>query len=181
MSAEAFRKAIADRLKKCRKSRGLSLDSTAAATGVSKAMLGQIERLESAPTIATLWKIAAGLGISFSSFFAGGPAPAPRRTLFPDDPNMHIEVVFPYSADTGMEMFEVTLTNGHHQRSPAHGPGMVEHVVMLKGAAELFFEGTWHRLDQGEAVRFHADVEHEYRALTDPAVFQNIICYGRGG
>jgi transcriptional regulator with XRE-family HTH domain len=178
VSAEAFRKTIAERLKTCRETRGLSLDATAAATGVSKAMLGQIERLESAPTIATLWKIATGLDISFSSFFAGGPAPAPRRSLFPDDPDMRIDVVFPYSADTGMEMFEVTLTNGHHQRSPAHGTGVVEHVVVLKGAVELSFEGTRRRVGQGEAVRFHADVEHEYRALTDPAVFQNIICYG---
>ena len=33
-----------------RKQRGWSLDKTAAATGVSKAMLGQIERGESSPT-----------------------------------------------------------------------------------------------------------------------------------
>ena len=178
MSAEAFRKTIAERLKTCRESRGLSLDATARNTGVSKAMLGQIERLESAPTIATLWKIATGLSISFSSFFAGESPPAPRPSLFPDDPDMRIEVIFPYSAETGMEMFEVTLTNGHHQRSPAHRAGVVEHVVALRGAVEIFFEGAWHRVGQGEAVRFHADVEHEYRALTDPAVFQNIICYG---
>jgi len=48
-----------------RKQRGWSLDKTAAATGVSKAMLGQIERGESSPTVATLWKIATGFETSF--------------------------------------------------------------------------------------------------------------------
>src|ERR1700735_226800 len=55
-------------LKSLRQQRGWSLDRTAEETGVSKAMLGQIERQESSPTIATLWKIASGFNTSFSSF-----------------------------------------------------------------------------------------------------------------
>jgi transcriptional regulator with XRE-family HTH domain len=31
-------------------------------------MLGQIERNESSPTVATLWKIATGLNVPFSAF-----------------------------------------------------------------------------------------------------------------
>ena len=38
-----------------RTARGWSLDKAAEETGVSKAMLGQIERGESSPTLATLW------------------------------------------------------------------------------------------------------------------------------
>jgi transcriptional regulator with XRE-family HTH domain len=48
--------------------RSWSLDVTSQKTGVSKAMLGQIERGESSPTIATLWKIASGFDVLFSSF-----------------------------------------------------------------------------------------------------------------
>ena len=44
-------------LKQLRQQRGWSLSRLAEATGVSKAMLGQIERNESSPTVATLWKI----------------------------------------------------------------------------------------------------------------------------
>jgi len=54
----AISRSIAQHLQSVRKARGLSLDKTAQLTGVSKAMLGQIERGESSPTIATLWKIA---------------------------------------------------------------------------------------------------------------------------
>ena len=177
MSADLFRKTIATRLKACRAAKGLSLDATARATAVSKAMLGQIERGESAPTIATLWKIARGLDISFSSFFAqegpAGPAPSP----FPDDPDMRIRVLFPFRPDTRLEMFEVTLTNHHCQRSTAHQVGLVEHVVVLSGELEVRHEGKAVRLPEGAAHRFHADVDHEYRAVTETAVFQNIISY----
>jgi len=55
---------ISSALKKARMEKGLTLEETSALTGVSKAMLGQIERAESTPTISTLWKISTGLKIS---------------------------------------------------------------------------------------------------------------------
>ncbi|MEH6823752.1 MAG: helix-turn-helix transcriptional regulator, partial [Motiliproteus sp.] len=59
---------LAKALKALRKEKGWSLDRTAKETGVSKAMLGQIERGESSPTIATLWKIAGGFNTQISTF-----------------------------------------------------------------------------------------------------------------
>ena len=52
---------ISMNLKHIREERKLSLDKVAKMTGVSKSMLGQIERGDSNPTIATVWKIANGL------------------------------------------------------------------------------------------------------------------------
>ena len=60
-------------LKQLRQQRGWSLSRLAEATGVSKAMLGQIERNESSPTVATLWKIATGLNVPFSTFLRRSP------------------------------------------------------------------------------------------------------------
>ncbi len=57
---------LATNLKQIREDRKLSLDNLAQITGVSKSMLGQIERGESNPTITTAWKIANGLKISFT-------------------------------------------------------------------------------------------------------------------
>ncbi len=56
---------LAYTLKTERQARGWSLARLAEETGVSKAMLGQIERNESSPTVSTLWKIATGLNIPF--------------------------------------------------------------------------------------------------------------------
>ena len=48
---------IGERLKEIRNTRQLTLDDVAELTGVSKPMLGQIERGQSSPTINILWKI----------------------------------------------------------------------------------------------------------------------------
>ena len=56
---------IAYNLKRIRKSRNMSLDMLAEKTGVSKSMLGQIERGESNPTVATISRIMEGIKVSF--------------------------------------------------------------------------------------------------------------------
>ena len=68
---DAMSSRISENLRQIRKEKKLSLDSMAEQTGVSKSMLGQIERGESSPTVATLWKIATGLHISFTALLEG--------------------------------------------------------------------------------------------------------------
>lgn len=68
---------LAATLKSLRQQRGWSLSRLAEETGVSKAMLGQIERNESSPTVATLWKIATGLNVPFSAFIVPDASAAP--------------------------------------------------------------------------------------------------------
>ena len=63
---------IGERLKEIRNTRQLTLDDVAELTGVSKPMLGQIERGQSIPTVTTLWEIATGLKTPLS-FFLEGP------------------------------------------------------------------------------------------------------------
>ncbi len=65
---------LGEALKQLRQANGWSLTLTAEKTGVSKAMLGQIERGESSPTIATLWKIATGFNVPFSFLFISCPS-----------------------------------------------------------------------------------------------------------
>lgn len=62
---------IANNLAEIRHQRKLSLDKLSELSGVSKALLGQIERSESNPTVNTLWKIASGLQIPFNRLIAG--------------------------------------------------------------------------------------------------------------
>ena len=59
---------IGQRLEAARQNRNMTLDGLAKITGVSKPMLGQIERGQSSSTVNTLWKIATGMKIPFSFF-----------------------------------------------------------------------------------------------------------------
>ena len=54
---------VGGNLRRLRTRRGLSLERLAQISGVSRAMLGQIELGQSAPTINVLWKIARALDI----------------------------------------------------------------------------------------------------------------------
>ena len=56
-------RAVAENIKRIRKSKKLSMERTAAIAGVSRSMLGQIERGEANPSVAILGKIAAALRV----------------------------------------------------------------------------------------------------------------------
>lgn len=177
MSGQIFKSKIAKRLKTLRKEKGLSLDATAKLTNVSKAMLGQIEREESSPTIAVLWKIASGLNASFSSFFSNQNEADMAQRIFPNDQNMQVKTLFAFSQDSAMEMFEITLTNHHKQLSSAHSTGVIEHIVVRSGCLSVFYDDTWHNFEAGQTCRFFSDQSHGYQAVSESCVFENIICY----
>ncbi|WP_204796264.1 helix-turn-helix domain-containing protein [Oceanisphaera litoralis] len=179
-------KYLAIRLRTLRKERGWSLDRCASETGVSKAMLGQIERGESSPTIATLWKIAGGFHTSLSDFLEPTPEPHPgplyrqadRLRRQPAGDGILVAPLFPFEGRFGFEMLELTLLPGYERRSEPHEPGVIEHVIVQRGEMELLLEGRWQPLAPGAAVRFHADRPHSYRNPGDtPAVFYNLIHY----
>ncbi|MCW8887387.1 MAG: XRE family transcriptional regulator [Motiliproteus sp.] len=187
---EQLKKQLALSLKKLRSERGWSLDRTAIETGVSKAMLGQIEREESSPTLATLWKIARGFHVSMSSLtepdFVSGQQTVYRSSdevrTQPTQDNMLVASLFPFEPQFGFEFFELTLLPGYQRESDPHEPGVVEHVVVVSGEMELLVEGKWQPLKVGSAVRFAGDSHHGYRNLHDePAVFHNLICYPKTG
>ena len=73
---------LSQALKQLRQANGWSLTLAANRTGVSKAMLGQIERGESSPTVATLWKIATGFNVPFSFFVQGSDQPPGGAATF---------------------------------------------------------------------------------------------------
>jgi transcriptional regulator with XRE-family HTH domain len=167
------------RLKALRAARRWSLDRTAAATGVSKAMLGQIERGESSPTIATLWKIAVGLETPFSALFQSDAVASPGGdpSTEPGRDDMDVQTVLPFTEDSRIEIFLIALKGGSRQLRAPHPDGVIEHAIVTSGELDLLFDGEWHSLKTGAAVRFRADQTHGYAAPNGDAQFYNIISY----
>lgn len=176
----AISKSIAQHLQSVRKGRGLSLDKTAKLTGVSKAMLGQIERGESSPTIATLWKIATGLECSFSSFLSGdetAPSSQDADNKFANDPNVTIKTLFPFNSVTQFEMFELCLSDFHEQHSSAHQIGVTEHIHVLQGKLGVLQDGQWKTYQAQEQCILRADQPHGYRDEVGETRFVVVIHY----
>src|SRR5512135_2518691 len=65
---------VGGNLRRLRVKRGLSLEKLSRLSGVSRAMLGQVELGQSAPTINVLWKISTALGVPFSALIGSKAA-----------------------------------------------------------------------------------------------------------
>lgn len=172
---------IASSLKILRKERGWSLDKAAQETGVSKAMLGQIERAESSPTISTLWKIASGFNVPFSLFIADDqPDRSVGRTkiIHPSDDKIKVLPIFPFDEKVKCEIFLIELLPGCEHISPPHQLNVIEHVLAAEGSMEVLSNSHWQRLTKGQGLRFDACQTHGYRNFSEESsTIYDIIHY----
>lgn len=176
--------AIGKRLKEIRTERGLTLDDTARITGVSKPMLGQIERGQSIPTITTLWKVATGLKVALSSFLE---EPQPEYTavdltqetsIFEDDGRMRAYPLFPYDPIRSIEIFHIEFDAGCRHTSEKHNAGVEEYILVRTGTLQLILNERKITLTEKQAIRFKADIPHSYNNPFDKqCTVYNIIFY----
>lgn len=175
---------IGERLKEIRTRRSLTLDDAAKITGVSKPMLGQIERGQSIPTITTLWKIATGLKVPLSSFLEGQ---RPEYTVVDmeqeaavsgDGGRMRAYPLFAYDPVRNVEIFHIEFDAGCRHTSEKHNDGVEEYILVQTGALQLVLSGQEITLAENQAIRFKADIPHSYHNPFDmPCTVYNIIFY----
>jgi len=174
-------------LRDLRKRRGLSLDQLAAASGVSRAALSQIEGSRTNPTLSLLWKVAVGLGVPFHTLLGGnesgrtqvlrsGDAPPLRST----DGRMESRLLSPAGATQGLDVYELKfLPKAVHQSEP-HGQGTTEILLVLTGALRVIVGDETHELAPGDSMFFRADAPHSYESRSSHETrCIDIISYGR--
>jgi transcriptional regulator with XRE-family HTH domain len=160
---------VGENLRRLRTRNGLSLERLAKASGVSRAMLGQIELARSAPTISVLWKIARALDVPFSAFTApdGNSTTVLRahraKWLSSRNGRFSSRALFPFGSSRREEFYELRLTAQTVEEAEAHPAGTIENLVVSKGVLEVVIGSDWHRLDAGDAIYFIADQPHAYR------------------
>ncbi|HVM95300.1 MAG TPA: XRE family transcriptional regulator [Candidatus Acidoferrales bacterium] len=162
--------AVGANLRRLRGQRGWSLEKLAQASGVSRAMLGQIELQQSTPTINVVWKIARALDVPFSAMIAqpgeSGPKllPAARaKILSSHDGGFSSRALFPFDEPRNVEFYELRLAPHACEQADAHAPGTVENLVVTRGTLEIRVADDRHVLGVGDAIQFAADTPHEYR------------------
>jgi len=177
---------VATNLRERRKVRGMSLDQLAAASGVSRAALSQIETQKSNPSLGVLWKIAVGLGIPFAELLGGnsnGVAVLRRddaQVLRSSDGRMKSRPLTPAGATPSVEAYELTLAARASHSSEPHAPGTREVVIALNGQLRLRVGPEIYDLAAGDSVAFLADQPHGYENLTGSEIrCHDIIVYSR--
>lgn len=177
-------KIVANNLKEIRKNRKLSLDGLAELTGVSKSMLGQIEREESNPTLQTLWKIASGLKISLSDLIVAVVPQVEvikRKDIQPiseDQGRFKIYPIAPFDGEKGFEVLSLVLLPGAKSISEPHSRGTEELILVNQGELTLEIADQSYTIAAGDAFRFIADKDHCYKNTSiEEVTFTNIIYY----
>lgn len=157
-------------LRRLRSQRGLSLERLSRVSNVSRAMLGQIELGQSAPTINVLWKISSALGVPFSALISSRPTGGVHvlrgegaKWLRSKDGSFASRALFPYDEPRRVEFYQLTLSPGGAELAEAHNPGTTENLVVAHGAVEIEVGGKRELLGPGDAIVFEADVPHVYR------------------
>jgi transcriptional regulator with XRE-family HTH domain len=188
---------IAARVRGLRTAQGLSLETLAGKSGVSRSMISLIERGETSATAVVLDKVAAGLGVTLASLFEPPAKPVPagpvarrkdqpewqdlasgyvRRIVSPPGPSQSMRIVeihFPPRAHVAFE-------NGPHEE------GMPKQIWVLEGEMEVTMGEECYRLRQGDCLAmpggqptmYHNPTRHMARyvvvSLSEPVVKQGL-------
>lgn len=157
---------IARNLAAIRRERGLTLQELAELTGVSKSMLGEIERATSNPTVTVLWKITTGLKVPISRLVH---EQQPLCSLVREDerrllhePPTSIRLIFECDHTRNFEVYQLEFQPGAEHRAGGHDQGVIEYLMVYEGEYTLIVGPQSHVLGQGDSMFFEAHHQHCY-------------------
>ena len=169
-SGENLGLVVGQNIKRLRNRRSLSLEGLARLSGVSRAMLGQIELGRSVPTINVVWKIAAAFDVPFSTLISTPDAKhiwtltaRDSKILTSATGEFSSRALFPFNEEHRTEFYELKLKPGGSEIANAHAPGTTENLVLVRGALEIEIGNEVRKLAPGDAILFQADQPHTYR------------------
>lgn len=183
LNLEKIQGIISNNLRSIREKRKLSLEDLSIITGVSKSLLRQIEKEESNPTITTIWKIADGLKIPFTSLM---------KYEIPDTEIVRIENIDPLLEDKGLyrlfpyfsfedqkpfEMYQVEMEPSASLKANPHNSGAIECITVFSGILSLTVNNKEYYLQTGDSIKFKADNPHSYSNPSNELTRLSMIVY----
>lgn len=164
---------IGNQLKHYREQQSLSLDEVSALTEVSKTSLSNIEHGNTSPSINTLWKLAKGLSLPISYFFAEKDISYEKvnmNNLKSIESGDHLVKIFTAFSRNPTDTFEVLfleLDSGARRSSKAHSSGTNEILIPIDGKIGIRILDNEILLSKNEIFRFDATIDHEYFNVTN--------------
>ncbi|MGC4054813.1 MAG: XRE family transcriptional regulator [Paludibaculum sp.] len=172
---DAIEQRIAKRLAGLRAEHGWSLEALSERTGISRASLSRLERLELSPTAAMLGRLCSAFGWTLSRLMAdvetrtANLVPVSSQTEWRDpESGYRRRAVSPPAPGLRGELVEVRIPVGatvSFDTAPVHG--LEHHLWMLDGSLRLEVDSSVFELRPGDCLRY---------VLTGPTRFH---CAGR--
>jgi transcriptional regulator with XRE-family HTH domain len=158
---------IASRVRAERAQRRWTLDELAARSTVSRRMLVQIEQAQANPSLATLLKLAAALGVTLTDLLSHEPEDRPvavvregdATTLWSTPAGSSARLLVSHGP---LELWSWTLQPGDRHTSQPHRPGSLELLTVQTGTVALDVGEHHVEIRTGDSARFDATRPHAY-------------------
>jgi len=167
--------AVGRRIRELREQQGLSLRTLAEKSGLSVNAVSLIERGLSSPTVSSLHRLAAALGVRIVSLF--GPEEESQVVFVQAEqrgktslPGALIESLGTGLAGQRIQPFLVTLESGAGSGGDPITHGGQELVLGLSGRVDYTVNGQVYHIGEGDALLFEASLPHYWCNVTwEPA------------
>jgi transcriptional regulator with XRE-family HTH domain len=166
---------IASGIKQRREALALTVNDLALKSGVSRAMISKIERVEASPTAALLGRLCNALGLTLSSLIASAesspslPLSRGKTQLTWRDPETGLRrtMVSPVNTGARVEIVQLELPPN---ASVAYDQQQVtqyeQHIVVLEGTLSVTTEGQEIQLEAGDCLYRHIGPAHRFANAT---------------
>ena len=159
---------IGKRLRETRTRLGMVIDDVAAASGLSRAYISQVETGKASPSLQALEKLAAALAIPVSALFVDDGASctviraADRRHVHFGEPDSRFRKTMQYMSAPNRQlelaMIEIPARSTAIDRAHAHEGEEACHV--LEGEIEIVYGAESHTLGPGDSVHWDGRIAH---------------------
>ena len=163
---------IAHRVRTLRAERGLSLESLAGRSSVSRSMISRVERGEASPTAVLLEKIATGLGCTLASLF--DDASAARNPLSRGSDRVHWQDpesgyrrrnISPANFPSPIRIVDVHFPAGATVafETGSRESAIAQQIWLLSGSLEVTVGDTTHKLEPDDCLAMTLDAPVTFR------------------
>ncbi|MFC0220770.1 transcriptional regulator with XRE-family HTH domain [Pseudochelatococcus lubricantis] len=171
-------------VQRLRKAYNLSLSELAEQSGVAKSIISQIERNETNPTLATIWRLSQALDVSIDRVLTSDTdEPFIEKISRPDTPilvsddgKMRLSIIGWIKTVEWLQWYDVRAEPGSVLDSDAHQRGSVESLSVLEGVFEVEIAGIVHEARAGESLRYRCDRPHIVRCVGDAPGRAVMVC-----
>lgn len=182
--AHALSGQLGKTIQRMRKSYSLSLSELSEQSGVAKSIISQIERNETNPTLATIWRLAQALDISMECVLqTAGDEPFLEKSLRGDTPILMSDDGKCRLAITGwiktvewLQWYDFHAEPGGVLESDPHQRGSVECLSVLDGELEVEVAGAIETARAGDTLRYRCDRPHVIRNVSEAPAHATMVC-----
>jgi transcriptional regulator with XRE-family HTH domain len=182
--AHALSGQLGKTIQRLRKAYSLSLSELSEQSGVAKSIISQIERNETNPTLATIWRLAQALDVSIERVlqtaedepFLERASRGDTPILVSDDGKCRLAITGWIKTVEWLQWYDFQAEPGGVLESDPHQRGSVECLSVLEGELEVEVAGVVETARAGDTLRYRCDRPHVIRNRSGEPAHATMVC-----